>query len=218
MKVSLSFLALFLSFSIFFSCSNNNSESSSEKPANSNIPKDVEFGTMMDKRDNQSYPTVKVGEQTWFATNLKIEMDSTWCYDSDDMNCKRFGRLYPYQKALVACPEGWHLPSLEEWEALALHLGSNREAFENEGDKALYDKIIKGGSTHLNLILSGFYNPTINRYSKLDSQGSYWTTEKFGSQAAMCAILTKAEMKEGGSFIFSPGSKEVGHSCRCVKD
>ena len=35
-----------------------------------------------------------------------------------------FGRFYSYEEALDACPEGWTLPSDEDWVALAEHAGA----------------------------------------------------------------------------------------------
>jgi len=37
--------------------------------------------------------------------------------------CDKYGRLYSWETAVSVCPEGWHLPSFEEWEELIDALG-----------------------------------------------------------------------------------------------
>ena len=43
---------------------------------------------------------------------------SSWCYDSDEENCRQYGRLYTWEAAKRACPEGWRLPAEVEWQQL----------------------------------------------------------------------------------------------------
>jgi len=50
-------------------------------------------------------------------------MEDSYCYDGKVENCKTYGRLYTWEAAQRACPEGWHLPSDEEWYHLAFHFG-----------------------------------------------------------------------------------------------
>jgi uncharacterized protein (TIGR02145 family) len=87
-----------------------------------NDPK-PEFGEMTDSRDGQTYKTVKLGDQTWLAHNLNYETDDgSWCYDDDPANCETFGRLYTWDAAMTACPDGWHLASDGEWSTLIKYL------------------------------------------------------------------------------------------------
>jgi uncharacterized protein (TIGR02145 family) len=81
-----------------------------------------EFGEMTDDRDGQIYQTVTLGDQTWLAENLNYETDNSWCYDEDPDNCDTFGRLYDWEAAMTACPDGWHLASDEEWSSLIKYL------------------------------------------------------------------------------------------------
>ena len=76
------------------------------------------YEILTDSRDGKEYPIVTIGEQTWMAKNLEY-------------NCgaNRYGCYYSWIKAVVdstnlsepvrgICPEGWHIPSLAEFEKL----------------------------------------------------------------------------------------------------
>ena len=80
------------------------------------------FGEMTDARDDQTYETVTLGDQTWLAQNLNYKTDNSWCYDDDPENCEIYGRLYNWEAAMDACPAGWHLPSDQEWSTLIKYL------------------------------------------------------------------------------------------------
>ena len=77
-----------------------------------------------DKRDGKTYRTVAIGEQTWMAENLNYETENSYCYDDNVKNCALYGRLYEWEVANVACPDGWHLPSIEDWEDLIITVGN----------------------------------------------------------------------------------------------
>jgi uncharacterized protein (TIGR02145 family) len=80
---------------------------------------------MKDSRDGQTYKTVKIGKQVWMAENMNYDIKHSYCYENNPENCKKYGRLYTWEAALNACPEGWHLPTKEEFETLISNVGGS---------------------------------------------------------------------------------------------
>ena len=91
-------------------------------------------GSMEDTRDNQVYRTMTIGNQIWTAENMNFAIISgSQCYDNDSQKCKKYGRLYNYDAAMIACPSGWHLPDSTEWV----------ELFDVVGDSAIAGLMLK---------------------------------------------------------------------------
>jgi len=84
----------------------------------------ADYGTFTD-RDGRKYKTVVIGNQTWFAENYAFTLPYApiGCYYDFDDAYKKYGRLYTWYEAMRIAPEGWHLPSDEEWEILLKHCG-----------------------------------------------------------------------------------------------
>ena len=91
-----------------------------------NIPFD--YGQM--EIDGKSYKTIKIGTQNWMAENAAVKTDDSWCYNDDEKNCDKYGRLYQAKAAIAACPNGWHLPDSLEFVALIEAVGGEDVARE----------------------------------------------------------------------------------------
>ena len=68
-----------------------------------------------DPRDGQAYDVVKIGDRTWFAENLNFATEGSVCPEGDKRNCDIYGRLYTWDDARAACPEGWRIPTADDW-------------------------------------------------------------------------------------------------------
>ena len=128
-----------------------------------------------DTRDNQSYPVVIIGKQVWLGKNLNYNTNNSWCYLELPQACQRVGRLYTWEAAKNACPEGWHLPTDDEVQNLL-------KFYDGDGNKA-YQALIEGGSSNFNALLGG-YRSTDGSFLFLGALGLYWSaTEADGGDA-----------------------------------
>ena len=74
------------------------------------------MGYVIDADGNKD-SVMAANSQIWMPKNLDIVVDSSYCYD-DESKCAKCGRLYTWNAAKNACPEGWHLPDAKEWQTL----------------------------------------------------------------------------------------------------
>lgn len=97
--------------------------------------------TITDGRDGEEYQVREMGSLVWFVENLRYagteEAPIGAAYENSESIAAIFGRLYTWDEATGgvtgegvgggpqgACPDGWSVPTKEDWEDLALaHCG-----------------------------------------------------------------------------------------------
>lgn len=190
MKKIFYFICLVTALSIT-SCSNNDEL----------VVKPTKTGTMTDKEGNQ-YNWVCIGKLDWMAENLKCGTpyyDQTYLdkwgdefysfeisnYAESRKQFKLFGNYYTYDEAVANAPEGWRLPTDEDWKALEMALGMS-EGSANElgwrgGAGSLLIQTIDQG-TGINLRFGGElchfgygFAWEVNEYHIYD-YGMYWSS------------------------------------------
>jgi uncharacterized protein (TIGR02145 family) len=174
----------------------------------------VEYGFFADFRDNKTYKTIAVGSLTWFAENLNFKTGNSWCYDNDEFNCKKYGRLYDWNTARAACPSGWHLPSRAEWNDMVSVIGSN---IAGEKLKSIHDwsKIGKKGTDEYGFCaLPGGRRFTNGNFRLLGETGNWWTSSECSNLEAYYRYMNASISEVGESNYYR---KTMGFSVRCVK-
>lgn len=66
---------------------------------------------IVDKRDGDTYEITKLGELYWMKENLRFNKPGSICFE----NCETF-RFFSFESLEDICPEGWRLPTAEDWE------------------------------------------------------------------------------------------------------
>ena len=131
-------------------------------------------------QDGNSFHTVKIGNQTWMAENLRVtkyrygteipklfgaeewQNTSSGAYCKYSNNVDTYGNLYNWyaiNDSRNIAPEGWHVPTDAEWKELEMHLGMTKSEADGDGMR---------GS---------------NEGSKLAGNAALWTDGKLGNNA-----------------------------------
>lgn len=226
-----------------------NSSSSSENPPSSSSIDSGEpvFGELTDARDGRVYKTVKLGSQEWMAENLNYAAEGSLCYENDEKNCEKYGRLYNWEVALDTsnrgcgdnfsgcrlrsdfhpregiCPDGWHVPEHAEWDTLFAYADAHGEG-ESAGDalQAYYrddylEKTYSSDRFGFNVVPAGVFNG--KEFSGLGTSSEFWTASIETTDWLSYISITPSTIH----FVKGSGSNvymtHISHavSVRCVK-
>jgi uncharacterized protein (TIGR02145 family) len=221
-------------------------------------------GTYTDPRDGEVYRTVHIGEQTWMAENLRHETDesvelrvkgnkyqtnfkggfkgapecgTTGEYGTKWITCEHLekaGRYYKWEDATTACPPGWHLPTIEEWDVLIDHvnqqIGPVSPKHSSDGSISLQEigKALKSKewrSDHDNTDAYGFAaNPdgyaAYDKIKNLGIKAMFWTSSPYfyknGKQSN--GYYWFIDLSQMSTNISKQQGQDKGRSVRCLKD
>ncbi|MCL1956816.1 MAG: hypothetical protein FWF63_05795 [Fibromonadales bacterium] len=180
------------------------------------IAEEVKMGitveeNFIDKRDKKKYRIVKIGRQIWMAENLNYDIQGSKCYD------ETYGRLYDWETAKKACPQGWHLPTDDEWKILANFAGGIRAA----GRKL---KTTNGWTNNngtddygFSALPGGDCNPNGN-FSGVGDFGSWWADDEYDAKQAYNWYLDVHGFKYKAWYKDGYFDKSQLFSVRCIKD
>lgn len=196
-------------------------------------------GTVTDI-DGNVYQTVVIGGQEWMAENLRtaryrdgiaipnVQDNAEWenattgawsNYNHDAANDVVYGKLYNWyavEDSLGLCPEGWHVPSDDEWSELIDTVGGDKNAgctmketgtshWESPNTCATN----KSGFTGLP---GGYRDPS--GFVNLGRYGAWWSTAENNAERGWFRILNYNNSNVYRLFQ----SKTNGVSVRCVRD
>ena len=216
------------------SSSVTSSSSEEAKSSSSKVPEPAE-GTLTDSRDGKTYKTVFIGTQTWMAENLNYETENSYCYVDETSNCVKYGRLYTWAAAMDSvgtwsangkgcgygstcsptgtvrgvCPEGWHLPDMEEWNTLFTAVGGGSTA-----GKMLKSTSIDGTDAYAFSALPAGHWVNNGSYDNEGYYAYFWSSTESSGDEAFNMYLHVGDDYADLTHRF----KLLGFSVRCVKD
>ncbi len=202
----------------------------------------------IDPRDGNSYKTILIENQCWMAENLAYlptinshsEFESEGsagraAYSVRDiplqsveqakqtMEYQYHGVNYNWYAAITACPEGWVLPSDEDWKKLETNLGMSLEEIHQEGwrnsgnlgDKLKHDAFWDGlNSSGFNALPASyvFYIESLERLSTIGNQKPWWSSTDIEDEA-----IGRALSQNESGIVRRYYKKTFGLRIRCLK-
>ena len=201
------------------------------------------LGALLSLAAQSVEPGIVIGNQTWAADNLNVstfrngdpipeaqsnaewekagrEKQPAWCYYAGDpKNGETYGKLYNWYAVTDPrglAPEGWHVPSLEEWHELAAFLGGADRAGIKLKSRIGWDKGGNGRDTVGFAGIPGGGRGDDNGFFSLGLSGYLWTTTEDESNPDDARYRSLYHDKDylGGN----PTHKRNGLYVRCLKD
>jgi uncharacterized protein (TIGR02145 family) len=190
--------------------------------------------------ENNSYKLVSIGNQCWMAENLKIglfinseenmsaatSVPEKWCYNNNESLCELEGGLYSWNEAMSIhnvyglCPEGFKIPSDDDFKALEIFLGMTQEQADDVED-VLHrgtdqgTQLKLGGSSGFDAIMPGFLHDNREFYGNglltQNDQVYFWTSTEEEGKAYVRGLSNLATVRR--QLI----NKDSGLSIRCIK-
>lgn len=173
---------------------------------------------LTDPRDGKKYRTVKIGNQVWMAENINYKPKDGWvfrksfCYDSNEENCEKYGRYYARDVVMKVCPTGWHMPSKKEFEVLINEVGGDSIAGkklksnygwnnENNGTDSLGFSAFPAGARTYDLLngekfldfgsAAFIWSSTEYRKNFMDSSPDVFAFVQYPSNRAMLGLINR---------------------------
>jgi len=201
-------------------------------------------GVFTDPQNNYNYPVVKIGNQVWFAEDLRNQSyanrdqiyngngsgdltgDTTlhefWLgYDGQfDFYGETYGLLYTWlvaEEDRNVCPDGWHVPTYSEWSDLIGYLGGENVAGGKLKEKGFlhWDEPNTGATNESRFsALPGGIGLLDGKFQSKGKLGIWWTSTSYTDQDAWAISVADTSAMSYSSTIH----KNSGLSIRCIKD
>lgn len=190
--------------------------------------------TFTDPRDGFEYRCTTIGSKDWFKDNLsyrKYGRPLEGCPATADV----FGMIYNWEEASNACPEGWHVSTLQDWadaaDAAAGTTGTGaKDMFTGVAGKMMcnatfnlnamweYSSYVKiTNDSRLSLLPIGFANigSLKDEYSSFGTYATFWTADEKDGESAFYRYIY---FDQDDVLLGSADKKSFGASVRCVRD
>ena len=180
----------------------------------------VETGTFVDPRDEVEYKTCKIGKQVWLAENLKFELNSRDCvaYDDDYQYFDKYGYLYTKKGLERAIPDGWHIPTEQEWETL-IRFAKKDARCKDVLQVIASNEWVKSSSDRYGFsMMPGGMGDSDDYFDLIDISAHFWYVDKFNNPLSHDKFYGCVRFEDGADEIDFDDDVPEYASVRLVKD
>lgn len=164
------------------------------------------------------YDTISIPQVT--DPDLWANLTSpAWCYyENDEVNRFIYGKLFNWYAVASGklCPQGFHVPTKEEWQSLVDFLGGDTEAGKEMKESFLWNSPFVGTN------MSDFdAKPSGVRFEdgtflNKGSEAHFWTSTESSTDSSIA--FSRSINNSSTQVFLNEVKKNAGMSCRCVKD
>ena len=167
----------------------------------------------------RDYYYTHIGDLDWFRNNLAWT-GAGLAYENADVTSYPLGRYYTWEEAKTACPEGWRLPTNDEWAALGNEAGPLMcDAYLNSYRMWEYwPDVNRTNTTGLAVIPAGYALSAISSpsYKRLYDYAAFWTATESTDDPRMAAY--RYIYVQQNEVLTTYGEKgSLALSVRCVR-
>lgn len=172
-------------------------------------------GQLVDPRDGQKYLTTEINGVTWTAENMRYDTDDG-IPDGLDVDYStvpdHYGRHYNYYSAQAACPNGWHLPSQQEFIDLTFAFSTGTSAIALKSTEDWKDNDNGTNSSGFNAFPAGVGFESSSSLDYVGWNASFWSSTKNGSTGRGLHLNSGADANVNSNTL------TLAFSVRCIKD
>ena len=110
------------------------------------------------------------------------------------------------------CPNGWHIPALDEYQNLKDVVGA-ANAVKAVGSNYWLGFTDATDADHFTGIPAGYYDHSTDKYYNILGKAYFWSTDNYGVKALPCSLLYGCP-----EILFNEQNKFYGFSVRCVRN
>jgi uncharacterized protein (TIGR02145 family) len=193
------------------------------------------FNSCNDEKDKKG--TVMIAGSEWSTYNLDVVTyangdsikhvedtvewsklrEGAWCYYENKEDSAFYGKLYNWyavNDSRGLCPKGWHVATMEEWNAIVKRFGGDSSAATalKEQGRWLGPGVDVTNSSGFSAVPAG--NRTVyGTFNGRTNSGVWWTADEADSLHAWARYMNRLHSIVGKRA----GDKNNGLTCRCVK-
>lgn len=194
--------------------------------------------------DGNEYDTVRIGNQTWTVQNLKVmhyndgtdiplaSDNAAWasqaigamCYRSNVVSSKdAYGMLYNFYTTINPkgiCPDGWKIPTLDDFTTLVNYLGGKKVAggkLKSTSPLFTQPNIGADNSSGFSALPAGCRDSNGEFHLYMDSGGGFWTNVQMLPNGLCYRLIVGCGSAEANLDNSDWSHPRIGFSIRLIK-